>query len=303
MYNISFFSYKGGSGRSSALVNIIPFLAKQLGATGDNPVVLLDMDVDSTGLTYLLHQGNKLQNHLSIQKIMMDGIPGGNNYQKRLQEHPFFSGLLKVGTEFGLEDNIVLLLPAEAGVAVGKDGTNRNITNRDSGQIAKITDICERYECAAIVFDSSAGDQETATVSNSRADVIVCCMRPTIQFQEGTMDYFNRMNRIVHNRDVILLPNAVSREAVEVDGKMYPISAKNRIVDEFNKTFPDTGNKIHLDALVGDHFGIPLVKRFLWQETILAALDPELLTSDEEEALRMYEMTASLIVKYGMRED
>ena len=303
MYRISFFSYKGGSGRSSALVNTVPFLVQKLNADSSHPIVLLDMDVDSTGLTYLLHQGDKLEGRLSIQKIMMDGIPGGNDYNKRLQDHPFFSDLLKVGSEFGVEDASVLLLPAEAGVAVGKDGTNKNITNRDAGHIGRIADFCEQYECAAIVFDSSSGDQETATVSNSKADVIVCCLRPTIQFQEGTMDYFRRMSRIVRNRDVILLPNAVSRREVDVGGKMYPISAKNRIVDAFEKSFPNTGNTIHLDALFGSLFGVPLVQRFLWQETILATLDRSELTEDEKEALEMYEYVASLVIKYGDRGD
>ena len=299
MYKISFFSYKGGSGRSATLVNIVPFLVKELNANAEHPIVLMDMDIDSTGLTYLLHQGDKVKNALSIQRIMVDGVPGGNNFQRRLDEHPFFSNLLKVGSEFKCEDGAVLLLPAEAGVSVGKDGTNKNITNRDSSHIERIIDVCERYDCAAIVFDSSAGDQDTANVSNSKSDVIVCCMRPTIQFQEGTLDYFKRMSRIIRNRNVILLPNAVSRVNTNVDGKVYPVTAKNRIIDAFDKNFPETGNTIHFDALSGSNFGIPLVGRFLWQESILNNLEESMLTEDEKEALEMYKMVASMIHKYG----
>lgn len=301
MYNISFFSYKGGSGRSSALVNIVPFLAEKLHADESHPIILLDMDVDSTGLTYLLHQGQNANGRLSIQKIMIDCIPGGNNYRPKLQDHPFFSGLLKVGDKFGVKEGAVLLLPAEAGRAVGKDGTNKSITNRDTGHVRKLADLCEYYECAAIIFDSAAGDQEAANVCNSNADIIVCCMRPTLQFQEGTLDYFRRMSYLVNNRDVILLPNAVSREDVDIDGEMYPISAKNRLVDAFMKAFPETGNAIHLDALLAHRFGIPIVQRFLWRETILAVLDNHKLTEDEKEALEMYEYIASLILKYGVR--
>ena len=106
----------------------------------------------------------------------------------------------------------------------------------------------------------------------------------------------------MHNKEVILLPNAVSRADVEVDGKMYPISAKNRIVEAFEKAFPDTGNTIRLDAFYESRFGIPLVQRFLWQETILSNLDPAALTDDEKEALSMYDYTASLIVEYGKTE-
>jgi hypothetical protein len=262
----------------------------------------MDMDIDSTGLTYLLHQGEKVGSGLSIQKIMVDGVPGGNNFEKQLEEHPFFSQLLKVGSEFNCDDGTVRLLPAEAGVSVGKDGTNKNMTNRDSSHIEKIVDVCERYNCSALIFDSSAGDQDTANVSNSRADVIVCCMRPTIQFQEGTLDYFKRMKNFIRNRDVILLPNAVSRENTTFDEKVYPMTAKNRIIDAFEKNFPETGNIIHLDALKGVHFGIPLVKRFLWKESILAKLNPEKLTEDEREAIEMYSEVASMICKFGKEE-
>ncbi len=302
MYKISFFSYKGGSGRSSTLINIIPFLVKELKADHTRPIILLDMDIDSTGLTYLLHQGDKVKSALTIQKIMIDGVPGGNNFQRRLEEHQFFSNLIKVGAEFCCEEGAVLLLPAEAGVSVGKDGTNKNMTNRDSSHIEKIIDVCERYDCAAIVFDSSAGDQDTANVSNSKSDVIVCCMRPTIQFQEGTLDYFKRMSRIIRNRDVILLPNAVSRVSTNVDGKMYPITAKNRIIDAFRDHFPETGNTIHFDAMIGSHFGVPLVGRFLWQESILANLECDGLTEDEKEAVEMYQQVAYMIHKYGQKE-
>lgn len=300
MYKISFFSYKGGSGRSSALVNTVPFIARELKADSIHPIILVDMDMDSTGLTYLLHQEEAVKNHLTIQKIMTEGIWGGNRYPTdKPQEHPFFASLIKVGHVFGLEDASVLLLPAEAGAAVGKDGSNKNISNCNSQQIEKVLQISERYRCAAVIFDSSAGDQETAVVSNSKAKVIVCCMRPTIQFQEGTMEYFNRMNQVIRNKHVILLPNAVSRDLIEVDGKKYPMTAKNRIISTFEERFADTGNIIHLDAFIGKNFGIPLVKRFLWQEAILATFPPEKLSDDEKEALEMYEYVAKLITKYG----
>jgi hypothetical protein len=234
---------------------------------------------------------------------MVEGVPGSTDHSPDLQEHAFFSKLLKVGGEFGMEEGAVLLLPAAAGETVGEDGSNRNISGgRDSGHLKRIESLCTSYRCTALVYDSSAGDQDTATLSNSKADVIVCCMRPTIQFQEGTLDYFRRMNRIVHNKEVILMPNAVSRAKVNVDGEMYPISAKNRIIEAFEKAFPDTGNTIRLDAFFDGKFGIPLVQRFLWQETILKNLDPSALTEDEKEALDMYDYTASLIVKYGKTE-
>ena len=54
MKTISFFSYKGGAGRSSILYNTISFLAKELNATSEHPIVVMDLDIDSKGLSYLL---------------------------------------------------------------------------------------------------------------------------------------------------------------------------------------------------------------------------------------------------------
>ena len=305
MLVISFFSYKGGSGRSSTLVNTVPFLGTKLEADAEHPIVLIDMDLDSTGLTYLLHQGDKItEDTLTIQGVMVDGVKGGNDFlTKELTNHLFFSSLLKVGEEFGLEGGAVLLLPAEAGVAVGNDGTNRNMSNRESSHIDRIVELCERYDCSAVVFDSSSGDQDTANVSNSKADIIVCCMRPTVQFQEGTLGYFKRMNRIIRNRHVLLLPTAVSQAELVVDGNRYPLTAKNQIVNRFENELSETGNIIHLDALLDSDFGIPLVRRFLWKEIILATLAQEELTDDERSALEMYKKVASLIAQYGNRGD
>ena len=53
MKNISFFSYKGGAGRTSLLFNTLPFLAQNLGATNTEPIIVLDLDIDSKGLSFL----------------------------------------------------------------------------------------------------------------------------------------------------------------------------------------------------------------------------------------------------------
>ena len=50
----TFFSYKGGAGRSTTCLNTIPLLAEQFDAYDGAPILLLDMDIESAGLTYLL---------------------------------------------------------------------------------------------------------------------------------------------------------------------------------------------------------------------------------------------------------
>ena len=52
---ISYFSYKGGAGRSTLAYNTIPLLLNEcIQPTKSSPVVIVDMDIDSCGLSYLL---------------------------------------------------------------------------------------------------------------------------------------------------------------------------------------------------------------------------------------------------------
>ena len=61
---ISFFSYKGGAGRTSLLLNTLPLIAKELNASADEPIVVADLDIDSKGLSFLLDKY-----HLSVEEI------------------------------------------------------------------------------------------------------------------------------------------------------------------------------------------------------------------------------------------
>jgi len=49
---VSFYSYKGGAGRTTTAVNTIPYIAEKLGADKNNPVLVVDMDLESAGITY-----------------------------------------------------------------------------------------------------------------------------------------------------------------------------------------------------------------------------------------------------------
>ena len=104
---------------------------------------------------------------------------------------------------------------------------------------------------------------------------------------------------MIRERNIIILPNAVSRENVRVDGFEYPMTARNEINDNFTERLKETGNIIHMDALAASRFGVPLVKRFLWKETILASLNQDALKDDEKEAIEMYKNIAKWIVEKG----
>ncbi len=56
---ITFYSYKGGSGRSTTAINTVRALAEQLHASKDKPILLVDADLESAGLTYYFNAENK----------------------------------------------------------------------------------------------------------------------------------------------------------------------------------------------------------------------------------------------------
>ena len=55
----TFYSYKGGSGRSTTLINTIPHLIRELGATPEEPILLVDADLESAGITYYFDCASK----------------------------------------------------------------------------------------------------------------------------------------------------------------------------------------------------------------------------------------------------
>ncbi len=59
MIVVSLYSYKGGSGRTVCTANLVGLLAKELNVTEDKPILLLDMDLDSAGLTHVLREYDK----------------------------------------------------------------------------------------------------------------------------------------------------------------------------------------------------------------------------------------------------
>lgn len=55
----TFYSYKGGSGRSTTSVNTVKHLIGELGANKDHPILIVDADLESAGLTYFFGCENK----------------------------------------------------------------------------------------------------------------------------------------------------------------------------------------------------------------------------------------------------
>ena len=57
----TFYSYKGGSGRSTTAINTVNHLIKELNASPSHPILLIDADLESAGLTFYFKQEKKFK--------------------------------------------------------------------------------------------------------------------------------------------------------------------------------------------------------------------------------------------------
>lgn len=313
MKSISMYSYKGGSGRSTACVNIIYFLAKQLNISEDHPIVIVDADIDSAGLSFLLNTTGEKPG-LYLQDILSKGNPGENALYN-VKTNPFFQSLLPVGEYFNFPKRSILLLPAKI-----NDDNAFNLGPGECEKFKTIRKIARYSDCSALFYDCPAGTQLLAKWSIYDSDNIVCCLRPTYQFIKGTVESVIKTSSYINPRDkkkYILCPNAVSNKGGVFQNRRYPDTIRQvlqeEVVDVIKKRFEEQNITGHIidDSMLNDTpdeyrqnrlpefkdkkiVGIPEVERFKWVEACLGTLNEEYLSSDERLAVERYKYLVSL---------
>ncbi len=315
---ISFFSYKGGAGRSTLAYNVIPILASEyFMPTKESPMIVIDTDVDSCGMSYLLGAEKKIKKDNCVQHLL--GAPFYVQPAKAIEEHPFLSKLIPVGNAYGYADNdAILLLPAFDNKTIdSKEKSNYNGSDVAKENMEKFLKTCERFfDVPAVIIDSAVGNNATANISNEVADVIVCCMRPTTQFVNGTKRFLLSLEKEnadgieselknINETDIVLVPNVIPNNELSINGAQYPETAKSKIQSLFmNSDFlEDCRNNYHFDLLDWDCFGIPAVERFMWKEDILFTQDPQTLSSNDKMALERYKKLAEIIHGIETRDE
>ena len=297
MKKISYFSYKGGAGRSSLAYNTIPFIAEKLGATPEHPILLLDLDIDSAGMTFLLGCGNLDSNTYSVQDVINGNLLGLTRTpdDTPLSAHPFFNHLIPVGDRFGLKGNnnrSILFLP----IKTVSEVSLKTSFDAPSNSLVKVVKMAELYDCKAIIFDTPTGDQLTAKWAFDISKEIVTAMKITYQFREGTLNFLRRKDREYGERNFIIVPNCVPRDPIYIDGNLFNYTiVRNDIKD--NLLLSIKNNKVNVEMLEGEKFGVPEVKRFKLKEGIIYTLAPEKLTPDELEALDSYKHVVDIICR------
>lgn len=303
MKTISFFSYKGGAGRSTLAYNIIPILAKEhIQPTADSPIIVVDTDVDSCGMSYLVKAEKEVTDTNCIQHLL--GNPFDTRRVSSIEDHPFLSQLIPVGNAYGYPDNdAILLLPAKDNKNIGKDATNNYAESGGYSYMSSMKsflEVCEDdFDVPAVIFDSSVGNTALANISNQAASIIVCVMRPTTQFVNGTRRYLlgvENDEKMLNDKHIVLVPNVIPQEEVTINGLRYPNAAISRIRNDFSDEFGSSlSNTYHFDMLDRDEFGIPAVKRFMWLEDALYTKNKDELNDNEKVALERYKKLAQII--------
>lgn len=292
MLTVSFYSFKGGAGRSTTCLNTIPYLCEQLGADKDNPLLLLDMDLDSAGMTYLLNQEDYFHQNYDVKQF----LKGEDNdlsvpVAEGLENHPFIKKTVPVGTKFGLTDDKTVLF---LGVNDESIFDPNDIGGGKEELFKKLKQFCRKNGIKAVALDTSTGDQVSASISTGASEKIVCCMKNTMQFRIGTFNYLQRLAKNDPEKQVIIFPTVVPQTDFEIDGEMQKEKSINSILRKSeNLSF----TSINTDFVSPDMFGINEIERFKWKEDILYKIEKSGNTRDDEkEGIRRYSKLASIII-------
>lgn len=287
MVNISFFSYKGGAGRTSLLFNTLPFLAEKLKATEKEPIVVLDLDLDSKGLSYLVDKTSGIN---AIQVLRGDNAIGFRQLGN-IKDHPFFSKLIPIGAAVGLDsslDKSILFVSAHAKEGAENLSENGNYDAQNLS-LSTLNKICRNFSCKAIVMDTPAGNQISAECALSISQKIVLTMRITRQFRKGTEEFLREKAVEFAGKEYIIVPNAVPK----TDGTYYNMEGIMSNISTLATNALGESGKLNLAMLENGRTGVNEVNMFKFTEESLKKESlSRTLTADESSAVEMYKLLA-----------
>ncbi len=228
MKSVAFYSYKGGSGRTTACINFIYYFVRAINASAEHPLILVDCDIDSCGLTYLLQNttpsDEKTQMKLdllknndgtakffSLHRILcgdrdadINDYENPNAYSEKSSQIRGTNRTINIlGQKLDISKNPFFADMIPVGNFFGLDDAQAvlflpcdikfKISTFNQGisrenNFKEIMKMAKLYKCSGVIYDCPAGTQELATWSIEAAENIICCLRPTFQFRRGTLD-------------------------------------------------------------------------------------------------------------------
>jgi cellulose biosynthesis protein BcsQ len=291
IFRVSMYSFKGGAGRTVCTVNVAAFLAHKLGANADSRLLLMDLDLDSAGLTVLLGQYDHFKgNRFSTAKL----ISGELNFQITAEREEFFEkGLVDVSKILGAPEKTIFFLGTEI------VGSKSNIAHQDAaGLLLDFFKRCGQNKFNGALLDSASGLQETAIVCHQVSNVVVYCCRLSLQFIYGTghqlKQFIDDCKKVGEAPSIILLPVAIP----PADG-MWKEKYNTRMAQlQLNVTQFSSSTSIKLLKN-----GIGEVQSFKWEESVLRIKPKSSISPDEAMALKAYEAVADEISELLLTND
>ena len=286
MKKVSFFSYKGGAGRTSMLFNTVSYLVEELQATPENPIVVIDPDIDSKGLSYLLSNEYDVSGKLNAIQVLKHSSAVTDMF---MSKDDFFRMMIPVGSLFGLKsvnNRAVLFITAHSDDMLSVNGNY----DSPSVELESFARKLARFGCKALVMDNPAGGQLSADVALQCSDKIVVVMRITKQFREGTAEFF-RKKKNYDNKEYIVVPNAVPSD----EGTIYSVgNIMRRIKNDLTVAAQAQHDTVNTRLI--DEKGIHEIRLFKFEETNLCVKNrDDALEQDEIEAVKKYQILAKEI--------
>lgn len=313
---ISFFSYKGGSGRTTTTLNTLYYIIQELKPVPSAPLIIIDADTESYGMSMLIRDlSEKYPVETSLQGLCVcaqqdtfTNIGHPNDWLSYSKLNSFF---IPVGNYFtnDVENDAVLLLrsdvtPKEQHKKWNKVFSMNGSDDIENTNMSRAVEIMQRCNCT-IVFDTPSGTQDMATFALDMSDTIVCCMRPSVQFELGTRLCFSKLidgwTQDRNGKSIIFCPSAVPYKRITIDSREYPEYYLKNVFANFReeldvKAYDSRGIiKLIWGMQEGEVPGIPEVDRFKWQECCLAKIPSD--KEDERLAKDKYQKLAKLVTR------
>lgn len=315
---ISFFSYKGGSGRTTTTLNTLYYLIRKVRPTPEHPLVVIDADSESYGLSMLLKdRTQKSDINKSLQALLLraqqNTFVGGGNPTDMTSYRNLVEYFTPVGNYFtnDIANDAVLLLSSDVTPSAIKEAWNETFVMnklelKTTGNLSQLLGVLNDCKCT-VVFDTPSGTQDLAAYALDSSDIIVCCMRPSVQFERGTRQCFGPLfdswKEVNNFKNIIFCPSAVPYKNTVIDGNTYPEHYVNTTFGTFYTEMQTKANDTHgvvnivWDMREGAVPGIPEVERFKWQECCLEKVAEG--GDDEKLAKEKYEKLAKIIYEYS----
>ncbi len=223
-FKVSMYSFKGGAGRTVTTANV----ARILSAERRKRVTVMDLDVESAGLSVLFGVDRKVESGecSTIQDVLRGFYapesPGALPYSINLSkpEFPETWRRLHVVPE-GFND--VAIVPSRRILSESNEaaGAEREPKRKFGDFLIRLDQLPDGPDF--ILFDSASGIQSTALLALDSCDVLVVFFRWSRQFVRGTLQFLSWLTEFRNNNGlrrlsrIIVVPTAVPLIAPRAD--------------------------------------------------------------------------------------